>query len=102
MSMRIEIAWASPQRQWLETLEVADGCSLLDALAQSGLARVEPGLLPWTNCVLGIWGEVEKSPATRMLRDGDRIEIYRALVRDPKAARQARASQARATRAQGR
>lgn len=102
MSLRIEVAWASPERQWLETLEVADGCSLLDALAQSGLARAEPGLLPWTACALGVWGEIEKSPATRILRDGDRIEVYRPLTRDPKAARQARARQARAGRAQGR
>lgn len=102
MSIRIEVAWASPARQWLESLQVADGCTLLDALAQSGLARSEPSLLPWTACVLGVWGEVERSPATRILRDGDRIEIYRPLTRDPKAARQARARQARAARDQGR
>lgn len=98
--MCIEVAYALPQRQWLESLQVADGCSLLQALAQSGLAQAEPQLLPWDACTLGVWGEVERSPATRILQDGDRIEVYRALLNDPKEARQARARRARAARAQ--
>lgn len=100
--IRIEVAYALPERQWLESLHVAEGCSLLQALMQSGLVRAEPQLLPWEARTLGVWGEVERNPATRILKDGDRIEVYRALLNDPKAARQARARRAREARAQGR
>ncbi|MGP1630124.1 MAG: RnfH family protein [Giesbergeria sp.] len=58
------------------------GSRVADALRQSGMWQEDmPG-------VVGIWGKA--APLTRLLRDGDRVEIYRPLRVDPKTARRER------------
>lgn len=80
--LRIELV-LSPAAGQVEHLEfdVADGTRLGEALRQSGLA-FDPALK------VGIWGRVV--PLDTLLRDRDRIEIYRPLTVDPKEARRLR------------
>lgn len=98
-SLSVEVAYALPDRQWLEALVVPAGSTLLDALRLSSLWRQVPELAPAEELTLGIWGKVERQPGQRQLQDGDRIEVYRALVHDPKEARKARAAKVRAEKA---
>ena len=94
--MRVEVAYALPDRQSLIALDVDADCSVLEAVRLSGIAQQYPQLNIET-AALGIWGKLIKDPATAKLREGDRVEIYRPLLIDPKAVRQARAD-ARAVR----
>lgn len=88
--IRIEVAYALPDRQRLITLNVDADCTLLQAVERSGLLREFPEI-DLRQCKLGVWGRVVAAPAEARLHDGDRIEIYRPLLIDPKAVRQARA-----------
>lgn len=63
------------------TVQLPAGACLADALLASGLA-----IAPDAAC--GVWGQT--SPRTRKLQAGDRVEIYRPLLADPKQARRER------------
>lgn len=80
----MEVVCALPERQWCIALGLEDGATVADALAASGLAEV-PGVPDPAHCAVGVWGEVAERG--RRLRDGDRVEIYRPLVTDPREAR---------------
>lgn len=64
-------------------LVLADGARIADALQASGWAVPEES-------AVGVWGKVQARD--KLLRDGDRIELYRPLVADPKTARRRRAA----------
>ena len=69
-------------------LEVATGSTLADAIGQSGLPeKFEDFELDLTK--IGIFGQ--KTSPDQVLRDGDRVEIYRPLIADPKEVRRQRA-----------
>jgi len=85
--MRIEIAYAEPQEQWLRVVDVAPGTTAAEAIRESGLADEMPAL-ELTGRTLGIFGEVCRHDT--VLRPGDRVEIYRPLQVDPKTARRRR------------
>lgn len=89
----IELACAWPDRQWIEVMRVPEGTTLSQALAMSR-RLAEAGGLP-AGVDVGIWNEVETEPGMRVLKTGDRIEIYRPLLADPKEARRDRARAAR-------
>ena len=84
-TIRVEVAYADPQRQFLRTVEVVAGSSAADAIAASGILAQLPGFVP---AGIGIFGQRVESD-TR-LRDGDRVELYRPLRIDPKQARRNR------------
>lgn len=84
-SIRVEVAYADPRRQFLRTVEIAEGSTVADALAASGLLAQLPGFVP---AGMGVFGRRVESD-TR-LRDGDRVELYRPLRIDPKQARRNR------------
>lgn len=86
--IRIEVCYALPEQQWLLTLNVQQGCTVKEAVERSGIAEKVPGGLP-QDFVYGVWNTVSK-PDTA-LTDGDRVEIYRPLIADPKEARRLRA-----------
>lgn len=86
--MRVEVAYARPDRQWLIPLEVAPGASARDAVEQSGILQECPEIDAQA-LQLGVFGEA-CDPGT-VLRAGDRVEIYRPLQVDPREARRARA-----------
>jgi putative ubiquitin-RnfH superfamily antitoxin RatB of RatAB toxin-antitoxin module len=88
----VEVAHALPQRAIVKTFRLTAPATLADALA---MARGDPDYcgIDWDRAAVGIFGV----PAARQraLRDGDRVEIYRPLEVDPKAARRARAKKQR-------
>ena len=93
----VEVVCALPERQLLLALEVPAGTTLQDAVVRSGILVRFPAL-DAAQLRFGIFGVIEKSPQTRVLAAGDRVEIYRPLLVDPMEARRARAAKARAAR----
>jgi len=83
---RCTVAYATPERQWLWAVTLADGATVADALEQAR-AQVAGIEVPW-NADVGIFGELCDRAAVP--RDGDRIEIYRPLKADPKESRRER------------
>lgn len=97
--MRIEIAYAEPAHQWLWQREVPEGMTLAQALEDAEVRAACPALQSAEPPMLGVWSKVVTEPSTHILQDGDRVEIYRPLTIDPKAARKARAEKVRAEKA---
>jgi hypothetical protein len=93
----VEVAYALPERQLIVPLEVTPGTTALEAAQQSGIEQEFPGLVIDAGTSLGIFGQAV--PPQQALNPGDRVEIYRPLKADPKAARKARAEKAKARRA---
>ena len=85
--LAVEVLFSPASRQ-MESVRVClpPGSTLRDALAASGLA--ERHRLNGDDVALGIWGR--RCVPSQALCDGDRIEIYRALLVDPKEARRQR------------
>lgn len=73
------------------SLRMAEGSSVFDALTASGLCQRHG--LPAGSVATGIWGR--KQPLQTVLREGDRVEIYRPLHVDPKEARRLRYKRAK-------
>jgi putative ubiquitin-RnfH superfamily antitoxin RatB of RatAB toxin-antitoxin module len=97
--IRVEVAYALPHRQAIVPLDVEAGTTALQAAHKSGLdTQFEE--LDVDNARLGIFGKVV-SPG-QVLHDGDRVEIYRPLIADPKQVRKERAARAREKRAAAR
>ena len=86
-SISIQVAYASAERQRVVDLRVAPGVTAREAVRLSGIAAFFPGL-DAEHCPIGIFGRVV--PDDRQLRQGDRIEIYRPLLNDPREARRER------------
>ena len=88
--LEIEIVYGLVDRQVLKGMTVAEGATVREAALQSSL-EVEFPELDLQQAPLGIFGKVVKDET--VLRDGDRIEVYRPLLIDPKEARRKRAGQ---------
>ena len=82
--MNIEVAFALAERQELIGLEVPSGTTVEMAIDQSGIAALFPEQ-DLSACQTGIWGK--PVPRDRLLKDGDRVELYRPLKIDPREAR---------------
>ena len=87
----IEVVYALPRRQILRRIVLPEGSTVADALRASGLAEEFPEIDPTR---VGIHGKPAQADA--VLRDRDRVEIYRPLRADPKQARRTRAAKQRA------
>jgi putative ubiquitin-RnfH superfamily antitoxin RatB of RatAB toxin-antitoxin module len=90
--IEIEVVYAVPQRQVLRRLRVGPQTTAEQAVALSGIRSLFPEIDHSVN-KLGIFGKVV-NPDT-ILRDLDRVEIYRPLVNDPKENRRRRAEKSR-------
>lgn len=90
--IRVEIVYAQPQRSIAKSLTMPPGALIADALKLAALEEDFQGL-DLANATVGIFGQV--ASRDRPLKDGDRIEIYRALLEEPKLARRTRAKKAR-------
>lgn len=86
----IEVVYALPERQTLLRLKVPLGTTAEEAVQRSGILEHYPEL-DLSRSKLGIFAKVV--PNTRVLREDDRVEIYRPLLADPKAVRQQRAEE---------
>ena len=89
----MEVAYALPDRQVIVVVEVAPGATLEDAIRASGILQQHPDIDLAKNKV-GIFGKLGKPGDS--LRDGDRVEIYRPLIADPKQVRKQRAAEGKA------
>ena len=97
--LHIVVYYATAQQEIMRELWMEQGATLGDALAQSGilqlisnLAGADPAADMATDTPTyptGIFGK--KKPPETLLRDGDRVELYRALYADPKETRRRRA-----------
>jgi hypothetical protein len=90
-TVRVEVVYALPEAQEIVALELRTGATVEDAIAASGIAIRHPGIA--TRPPAGIHGR--SVALDTILRAGDRVEIYRPLVADPKQARRRRAAPAR-------
>lgn len=95
--VKVEVAYATAERQWLLACDVPDGTTVREALRLSGIA-VQVGGLDVEQCPVGIFGKQVADAHERLVEGGDRLEIYRPLLLDPKEARRQRAAQAKAKR----
>ncbi|MBL4607591.1 MAG: RnfH family protein [Pseudomonadales bacterium] len=98
--IQIEVAYAMPHRQLIIPLQVDEGCTMVDAVGLSQIADKFPEI-DLGDLSLGIFGKAEKSPESRVLKTGDRIEIYRPLLVDPKEVRRKRAEKLKAEKERG-
>ena len=91
----VEVAYAAPGCQLIIPLEVKEGCNMLEAVISSRIIDKFPEIEP-SSMTLGIFSKVEKKPESVVLSAGDRVEIYRPLIADPKEARKKRAEKLKA------
>ncbi|MFC2993171.1 RnfH family protein [Halomonas tibetensis] len=90
----VEVAFALPECQRVVALRVPLGTTADEAVALADL----PGRFPYvpseafTGNDLGVFGKRLREPSSHRLRAGDRVELYRPLTMDPKAARLIRAT----------
>jgi putative ubiquitin-RnfH superfamily antitoxin RatB of RatAB toxin-antitoxin module len=91
--LRVSVVLAEPHGARCVDLELAPGATLAQAALASGLWRPESGL------ALGLWGH--RLPGDTPLAGGDRVEIYRPLLIEPKDARRHRAELRRALKPRG-
>jgi uncharacterized protein len=85
----IEVAYAKPDQQVIVALEMPEGATVEQAVSASGLLERFPEI-DRINLNAGIFGSICK--LDQHLKQGDRVEIYRPLLHDPKEARRQRAA----------
>ena len=94
----IEVVYALPDEQILFKQQLPEGATVAEAIRLCGVLDRHPEINLSAN-KLGIFGKLAK--ADTVLRDRDRIEIYRPLLADPKEVRRKRAEEGRAMKKGG-
>ncbi len=87
----IEVAYATPEKQKILSRQVEQGTSVFDGARYSGIEQEFPEI-DFDSIDMGIFGKVVRKPKEQILMAGDRIELYRPLMIDPKQARLNRAA----------
>jgi putative ubiquitin-RnfH superfamily antitoxin RatB of RatAB toxin-antitoxin module len=82
--LTIEVVFAAPERQELISLSVSAGTTVEAAIELSAIGEMFPDE-DIVDCQAGIWGKLVERD--HVLRDGDRLELYRPLSIDPREAR---------------
>jgi len=95
-TIQVEVAYALPDKQAIVPLDVPPGTTAMEAVERSGIVDRFEGL-SLEGAKLGIFGKAV--PATQVLAAGERVEIYRPLLIDPKEVRKARAAEAKERKA---
>lgn len=88
--MKIEVVYALADKAELVRLDLPEGSTVLQAIEASGLIEKYPDIDVKKN-KFGIYAKLAKADA--VLRDKDRVEIYRPLIADPKEVRKQRAAE---------
>ena len=88
--IKVEVAYARPDQQLILTIDVPAEATVEEVIKQSGILDKFPEI-DLADSKVGIFGKLSKLNAT--LREGDRIEIYRHLIADPKEVRRRRAAE---------
>ena len=84
-----EVCYAGPEGQFVMPVRIAEGASIADAIDASAIRAKVPGLVVSDRNV-GVFAQPR--PLSTLVAPGDRIEIYRPLVADPKDVRRERAA----------
>ena len=92
-TIHVEVVYARPERQDTANLSLPEGSTVGQAIEASGLLAKHPEIDLSKN-KLGIYAKLAK--ADTLLRDHDRVEIYRPLIADPKEVRKQRAAEGKA------
>jgi putative ubiquitin-RnfH superfamily antitoxin RatB of RatAB toxin-antitoxin module len=91
-TINVEVAYALPEKQVIRAVNVDAGTTIGAAIVQSGIMMDFPELeLELEHADVGIFGKL--AAMTTVLNDGDRVEIYRPLIADPKEVRRKRAAE---------
>ena len=83
-TLAVEVAYANAQRQWLVALNLPENATVADAIAAANLED-----LPTLEGNIGIFAR--GCQLSDVLKQGDRVEIYRPLIADPMLQRRTRA-----------
>lgn len=89
-TIAVEVAFALPKQQDLLSIDIPRGATLRDAILHSGILERFPEIDLSQNRV-GVFGKL--CNLDDVLRSGDRVEIYRTLIADPKEVRKQRAAE---------
>ena len=89
-SINVEVAYALPEKQVIRAVNIDAGTTIGAAIVQSGIMMDYPDL-ELEEAKVGIFGKI--AAMTTVLSDGDRVEIYRPLIADPKEVRRKRAAE---------
>jgi len=98
----VEVAYALPDRQKIIELSIQPGTTAYGAAVASNIVSFFPGL-DLKSSKMGIFGQTLGTKGLRVpeeheLQPGDRVEIYRPLISDPKEVRRRRAAKAEASK----
>lgn len=93
--INIEVAYALPHKQQIIALQVVEGCTVFEAVEQSNIVKQFPGL-DIESSKMGFFGKAIAKPKQEGVKEGDRIEVYRPLLADPKVVRKERAARIKA------
>ncbi len=88
----VQVCYALPERQTLIDVTVPEAATVHDAIRASGIVGQHPEI-DVSVARTGVFGKLV--PLDAVLHEGDRVEIYRPLIVDPKAARQRRVEKSR-------
>lgn len=86
----VEVVYALPEKATVITLNIDDATTVGEAISQSGILEKHPEI-DLSRQAVGIFSQIV--PLDTVPSDGDRIEIYRPLIADPKEMRRRRAAQ---------
>jgi putative ubiquitin-RnfH superfamily antitoxin RatB of RatAB toxin-antitoxin module len=89
-TLKVEVCYALPDKQELIPVSLPAGATLKQAIEASGLLEKHPEIDIGKN-KFGIYAKLSKLDT--VLRDRDRVEIYRPLIADPKEVRKQRAAE---------
>jgi uncharacterized protein len=87
-ALRVQVCYARPEFQLLREVIAREGATIAEVVHAPEIVNALKDV-DLASCKFGIYGKI-KTPETA-LRDGDRIEIYRPLLADPKETRRRRA-----------
>lgn len=90
--IRVEVVYALPEKQYMRTVKLEEGSNVEQAVIASGLLELRQDIDLKKN-KLGIYSRPVK--LVDAVSDGDRIEIYRPLIADPKELRRIRAERSK-------
>lgn len=90
--IRVDVVYALPERQYVRSVTVEEGTTVEQAIVASGLLTLRTDIDLQVNKV-GIFSRAAR--LTDSVTEGDRIEIYRPLIADPKELRRQRAERSK-------
>lgn len=95
----VEVAYALPDKQAIIVVQAPEGVTAYEAVVQSAIAE-QFEQIDIENDAMGIFGKAIRDPKKEVLKAGDRVEIYRPLLVDPKVSRAQRAEKVKREKAE--